>query len=607
MNLTQASPPSTPSDRLPDKAAADGKRTVFSDDAPKTDNRRLMLLALVLTFGFAVVVGQLIRYQVFRHDELEKLGNLEAIKDQPLTSDRGTIYDCNGQMLATDVTQWTISAYPPIVYKPLIAETKVALAQVLGMSPDEIAASLWSTKEWELIARQVPEATGEAVADLKIRGIGCEPKSLRAYPAGALTAQVLGMVLDSGDGFYGLESYYNRELKPTPGEEQFVASGGGSAIPGPPLQQRLPKQGTDLVLTLDLNIQHLAEEELRRALELYGAQAGTVIVMNPQTGAVLASVSLPTYDPKNRKEEDAPLFNDPAVAGIWEPGSIFKVITWASGLDAGVINANTQFQDRGVLEVGGRVVVNSDRAAHGLVTAEQGLLYSLNTVAATISTSLGREAFYSYVQRFGFGSVTGVDLADEVGGMLKLPGDENWFPSDLGTNSFGQGIGVTPMQMITAVSAVANKGLLMKPYLVSRFVTPDEAGAGTRVIEVQPQVQRRAVSEAAAATLTRMLVQATEQSSSKARVAGYQIAGKTGTAQVPAAGGYHPTDTVQSFIGYAPADDPQFAVLVKLDKPSQANWASDSAAPVFAAIAQRLFLYLQIPPDDIRLASAGSN
>jgi cell division protein FtsI/penicillin-binding protein 2 len=324
--------------------------------------------------------------------------------------------------------------------------------------------------------------------------------------------------------------------------------------------------------------------------------------MDPRTGALLAIVSYPTYNPNDFVGTDLQLLADPSVSSMWEPGSIFKIITWAAGLDSGTISPGTTFYDNGAMEVGGRVIKNWDRQGHGLVSMTDGLVESLNTVAAFVSTSMGKERFYTYLRRFGFGNLTGVDLASEGPGMIKLPGDSNWFPSELGTNSFGQGIAVTPMQMVTAVSAVANQGMLMKPYIVHQFITTDLTGRQDRVVQVEPMIVRRAISPATAQTLTNMLVEVIERGATQAQVPGYRIAGKTGTAQIPTAYGYHPSDTIASFIGYAPADAPQFIVLVKLDRPSASPWGSQTAAPTFRAIADRLFTYLQIPPDEIRLA-----
>lgn len=575
---------------------------MFSRDLFRGDSRRLVLLGLILTFGFAVIVGQLVRYQVVMHTELREASDEQVTRMLPVTAKRGYVADAQGHLLAMDVVQWNISASPPLVNEPnALSET---LSRILDVPTQVLYAKFTSGAPWVQIMNRVAPQVGEAVADLHASGITCDPLALRVYPEGELTAHIIGIVNHTGEGFYGVEGYYNQKLKPIPGEQEIVQASTGDVIPGPPLHISPAQQGLSLILTVDLNIQYIVQQELLRALDEYDAESGTVLVMDPRTGAVLASVSYPSYDPNNFAEADISLLADPSVSRMWEPGSIFKIITWAAGLDSGTISANTQFNDTGRLEVGGQTIVNSDRAAHGLVTMEEGLLYSLNTAAAFVSTSMGKETFYNYTRRFGFGDLTDVDLSSEGPGMVKKPGDSNWFPSDLGTNSFGQGIAVTPMQMISAASAIANKGLLMKPYIVQEMLVPDDGQQGYRAIHVEPSIVRRAISQEAASTLTEMLVNVTELSSSKARVPGYRIAGKTGTAQIPIAAGYHPRDTIHSFVGYAPADDPQMIVLVKLDRPKAANWGADTAAPTFGAIAQRLLLYLQIPPDEIRLAKS---
>jgi cell division protein FtsI/penicillin-binding protein 2 len=338
----------------------------------------------------------------------------------------------------------------------------------------------------------------------------------------------------------------------------------------------------------------MVEEELEKAIVRYGAESGTIIVMEPQTGSILAMASYPSYDPDRFADTPAELFVNPSVSAHYEPGSVFKIITMAAGLDAGIVAPQSTFYDSGSIEVGGRTIMNWDRQGHGLVTMTGVLAQSLNVGAAYVSTTLGRERFYTYVRRFGFGRITEVDLASEGPGRLRLPGDGEWHESDLGTNSFGQGLAVTPLQMITAVAAVANDGLMMKPHVVQKIVD------GQHVTPIQPVAVRRVISLQTAEQLTWMLVEAVQKETDLAAVPGYKIAGKTGTAQVPIPGGYHPSWTIASFIGYAPPEDPAFIVLVKIDKPIVEPWGSKVAAPVFKAVAEQLFVLLGIPPDEAR-------
>jgi cell division protein FtsI/penicillin-binding protein 2 len=560
--------------------------------------RRLSVLAFCLTFGFAVIIGQLGRYQVLDHDALAATASVQRTWDKELSSSRGYIADTNGHILAQEVVEWQIEASPALVARP--KEVAGRLAELLGRPEDEIYRQLTSESVWVRLATNVDYETGEAIHALKADGIKCIPMQRRSYPEKELMAHVLGIVNSTGDGFYGVEGYYNQALKGTDGQRRVEQSPVGEELPLPPLEEAPARPGASLILTLDRNIQYIVADELQRALQEYGAKSGTVLAMDPRTGAVLASYSYPSYDPNDFAQADIDLLADPVVSKMWEPGSIFKIVTWSAGLDSGTISPGTTFYDEGAIEVGGRVIQNWDRKGRGLVTMRDGLTESLNTVASFISTSTGKDMFYTYLRRFGFGTLTQVDLASEGPGMMKLPGDSNWFPSDLGTNSFGQGIAVTPIQMLTAVASVANHGMLMQPYIVKEFITQD--GESVRRIPVEPMAVRRAVSAETAAALTDMMVEVVEKGAPKAAVPGYRVAGKSGTAQIPEPYGYNPTDTIAAFVGFAPADDPRFVLMIRLDRPSVSPWGTQTAAPAFQAIAQRLLTYMQVPPDDLRIA-----
>lgn len=570
-----------------------------SANVPINTSRRVNVLIFCLAFGAAVLLGQLFRYQIKDHAQLKQVAIGQRTWNKEVPSKRGNIVDSNGNLLALDVVEWDISASPPLVIQP--EELAVRLGELLDQPGEEVYARLTADEQWIRLATDVAYETGEAIVALDAAGITCTPNYHRFYPEKELFAHLLGIVNRTGYGYYGVEGYYNQILQGGEGKRLIEQNPVGEEIPIPPQEELPPQPGNSLVLTVDRNIQYIAREELERALAEYGAQSGTVLIMNPQTGALLAAASYPTYDPNEFAEADPSLLDDPAVSKLYEPGSVFKVVTWSAALDSGTVSPGTTFYDNGALEVGGRVIQNWDRQGHGLVTMEDGLVQSLNTVAAFASTSMGKGVFYTYLRRFGLGALTQVDLASEGPGMMKLPGDSNWFPSELGTNSFGQGIAVTPMQMIAAVAAVANDGMLMKPYVVQQFVARDPDTGELRVIDVEPMVIRRAISQETARTMTDMLVQVVEHGATKAQIPGYRVAGKTGTAQIPTPYGYHPSDTIGSFVGYVPADDPQFIILIKLDKPTASPWGSQTAAPTFRALAERLLAYMQIPPDEIRL------
>jgi cell division protein FtsI/penicillin-binding protein 2 len=562
-----------------------------------TPGRRLSVLAFCLTFCFAVIIGQLVHYQVLDHDALAHEASVQRTWNKEVASNRGYIADRNGHILALEVVEWQIDVSPSLVVRA--QQLSEQLAELLGRPQEEIYGQLTSKSPWVRLAMNVDYETGEAIKALGASGITCIPSHRRSYPEKELTAHVLGIVNNTGDGFYGVEGYYNQVLKGSTGQRRVEQNPLGEELPLPPIEETRARPGDSLVLTLDRNIQYIVAEELQRALEEYGAKSGTALVMDPRSGALLASYSYPSYSPNDFAEAEIKLLADPVVSKMWEPGSIFKVVTWAAGLDSGTISPGTTFYDSGALEVGGRVIQNWDRQGNGLVTMRDGLVGSLNTVAAFTSTSMGKDVFYNYLRRFGFGTLTQVDLASEGPGMMKLPGDSNWFPSDLGTNSFGQGIAVTPIQMIAAVASIANRGVLMKPYIVEEYIT--HGSDGVRRIPVEPMAVRRAVSADTAATMTEMMVEVVNKGAPKAAVPGYRVAGKSGTAQIPEPYGYNPTDTIAAFVGFAPADDPRFVLLIKLDRPTVSPWGTQTAAPAFQAIAQRLLIYLRVPPDDLRV------
>ena len=508
---------------------------------------------------------------------------------------RGLIIDGCGYILALNIVEYEVSAAPKEIEHP--QDVANDLAPLLDLSSGELVSVLDSEDPYALLQKRVSQEVADAIVSLKFRGIYLKPKLRRKYPNGELAAHLLGFVNFLCDGGYGLEGYYDSLLKgaDTVPEGQVYHRGG--TVPFAFQQLALPQDGAHLVLTLDRNIQYLVERELAKAVDEYDADGGTIIVMDPRTGAILAMASYPSYDPNRFYEMPMELFRNPAVSDQYEPGSVFKILTMAAGLDAGIINPDSTFFDSGAIEVGGAVIQNPDRRAHGLVTMTDILAYSLNVGIAHVSTSLGEETFYAYLKRFGCGDYMGIDLDGEATGTVKEPGSKNWYGSDLGTNSFGQGIAVTPIQMIATVAVVANGGVLMKPYVVERIV--DDQGA----IVTQPTEVRQVISAQTAEQLTDMLVEAVERGAELATVPGYDVAGKTGTAQIPVGDGYDPELTIASFVGYAPADDPQFIALVKIDKPRLDPWGAEVAAPVFRAIAEQLFVLLDVPPDNVRLAS----
>lgn len=529
---------------------------------------------------------------------------------------RGTVVDRNGELLAFDRFFAELSIDPSELRSSELDELADELAQVTGIARGDIMQSVLDAEglRYALLGKGLSQEVGQRVLDLQTETAAANEYTplqkvhvrfipQRFYPQGELASHVLGLVgVDRHDeskrrGYYGTEGYYNSFLW-----KNGVALQGRQFINASELEQEqrrfLPSvSGKDLVLTIDRTVQWIAEEELQTALDAYGAQSGSIMVMEPQTGAILAMANWPTYDPNVYGEADPAAFTNTAVAAQYEPGSIFKIITMAAALDAGLIEPTTPFTDTGRITLGQRTFFNSNRSAVGLTNANDALARSLNVVTVQVASLLGSDLFYQYVRRFGFGEPTEIDLSGEVAGAVKLPYMRDWSLADLGANSFGQGLAVTPTQMIAAAAAIANDGHLMRPYIVHARVQ------GERALVTEPTFLRQSISPETAATLTEMMVNVIEYGAPAARVEGYTLAGKTGTAQIPVEGGYAKDETIASFVGFGPADDPAFVVLVKLDRPDPevSQWASYTAAPTFARVAKRLLDYYHIPPDEIRL------
>jgi len=537
-----------------------------------------------------LLIGQLARWQIVSHVLL--LQKAHSIQSQPreIEPHKGMILDRNGHILAMEDFTYRITAAPRWVKDPdpAAAELAVWLPQPKG----ELRKTLDADALYALLAKGLSLQAAEAIEELNLGGIQIAPQACRFYPEDSLAGHLLGFVNADGQGF-GLEKHYCELLGGQPGQRWAAWDPLGL------LRDVPPKDGADLYLAIDYVLQHQVEQELARGVEESGAAEGTVIVMDPRSGAVLASASYPGYDPNLFPElasTDPQRFVDPASSTQYEPGSVVKTVTMAAALDSGLVNPTTAMQDGQAIEVGGHIIRNWDGKGHGLVSMVDVLALSLNVCAAQLSTRVGSQTFYGYLNAFGLGQRTGIDLSGEIAGQLKQPGDTDWTESELGVNSFGQGMAVTPLQLISTVAAVANGGHLMRPYVAAGWV---EEG---RLKPTKPVLVRQVMSPASARQLTEMLVQVVQRQAPGALVPGYRVAGKTGTAQIPIPGGYHPEDTIASFVGYLPAESPKIIILVKIDKPKSSPWGRDVAAPVFSRIAKKACHLLDIPPQDTLLA-----
>jgi cell division protein FtsI/penicillin-binding protein 2 len=416
---------------------------------------------------------------------------------------------------------------------------------------------------------------------------------MREYPEGSLAAQVLGFVGRDFTGLGGLELSFQTELAGTPGVIDTEKDTGGQEIA---LGRRLltpPRQGSDLVLTIDRYVQRVAERLLNQAVLDNKAMGGLILVMEPRTGNILAAATNPTFNltaSQIYNPEQADRYKAKIVTDQYEPGSTLKTISMSAAIDQGLVNPNTTMNDTGVATVGGATIHNWNGAANGTSTMTEVLVHSSNVGMSWVSGVLGADRLYDYVGRYGFGQPTGLRLPGEVGGTVRTNRDSGWTRVDQATNAFGQGIAVTPVQLLQAVAVFANEGQLIRPRLVRAVRSPDG------VQELAPEVERQVISPRTARTMLQMMVAVHEQPDLKPyRVPGYHIAAKTGTADTPTNVGYNTALTVGSLVALFPAEDPRFAVLIRLDGPEKL-YGGVVAAPVLKELAQELLTYYRVPP-----------
>jgi cell division protein FtsI/penicillin-binding protein 2 len=570
--------------------------------------RRTQALTIMLgLIAFAIVV-QMTRIQnsveaaAFR----EQASNY-AYELRTVYPDRGEIYDRNGHLLAGNMSVFEIGVDlnsmtdPSAIAASVSTELNLDYSKILDdiqnpaagivyvviadfIEPDHVV-KLQALKD-DLQAK-APEGTLGALTGLEFKS---HPQ--RSYPEGSLASNIIGFMNRDGRGFFGIEGKYDTLLAGSPVQVLVPTD------PNKAFEISHVPDGTTLVLTINRDLQAATEQILDDALVTYGAQGGTIVVMNPQNGELLAMAVTPRMDLNqfwnyNTIYDNATEFN-PAISMPYEPGSVIKILTMAAALDAGTVVPNTTYLDTGSILVGGATIQNWNQEPWGVQDMTGCLQHSLNVCMATISTQMGAGTFYSYMNNFGLGQLTGVDLAGESAGRLKIPGDSDWYPVDLATNAFGQGVTATPVQMLMAASSIANKGRTVTPHALYAMVRDG------RQYDVPAQFAGTPISEKTAKTLSDMLAISLESEGSLALLPGYRIAGKTGTAQIPVNGFYDATKTNASFIGWGPVDDPQFMIYVWLEKPSASIWGSETAAPVFAEVAEKTVIMMDIPPDSIR-------
>jgi cell division protein FtsI/penicillin-binding protein 2 len=596
---------------------------------PRLNNNQVLstfrinvLWGVIFLLGL-LLLGKLFYLQIIKHDYYLQLGLEQRAIAKDVLPERGRIFSLASAAsqelypLAVNKVYYEINVDPSKITRP--QNVTDIFTAVLDVDKDIILAKVKeSNKTYEMIAREVPFEKAEqikqkleelridinktadpqkSVGSLEALGVNFVKTVLRYYPDNELEAHLLGFLGYGQDGYsrvgkYGLEAYWQNDLAGLTGQivgekdatGRLLADNNGQAV----------KNGADLTLTIDRAVQYFACQALERGVARYGAQTGTLIIMETSTGAIRALCNYPSFNPNEySKVTNTDVYNNLAVYEAYEPGSVMKAVSMAIAIDQGKVTPSTLHDDKGEIRfAGGQVIKNAGQRIYGLVDMKEVLAASINTGIVQATADINNKIFEDYMKKFGFGQTVGVELSQEgIGDISSLAKKGDIYKA---TASFGQGITVTSLQMINALNALANRGKLLQPYVVSKIEYTDG-----RVEIFGPKVIRQVVTTATAAQLSAMMINVIDSGySQKAGVAGYYVAGKSGTAEVadPQTGKYDPTKTIHSFIGFAPNDDPQFTMLVKLDYPTAATYSSDTAVPLFGEIAKFLLEYYKIPP-----------
>ena len=530
-----------------------------------------LIFFLFLVFG-AAIISRLIFLQILKGDFYKALSQGLHSSFQKTQIERGEIFLKGGEPLAINIDLPFVFASPRGIEKS--EETAEALSQILNLDKNSVLEKLKKDNFYSLLKRKLTQKEVDDLKKSKFEGVYLEEEKVRYYPQETLASQAIGFLGAEGIGQYGLEEFFNDILENAKDAEA--------------------KKGQDLILTIDYNIQFKAEKLLQEAKENLEIESGQIIVIEPISGKILTLAHFPNFNPnqyeKYAKEENLEIFKNSVTQKLFEPGSVFKPMTMAGALNEGKITPETTYHDPGEIKIGGYKIDNyAKRTYPGELTMTNVLEKSINTGAVFAETQLGEALFLNYIEKFGFFEKTGIDLPEVYSENEEF---KKGYEINFATASFGQGIEMTPIQLARAYCAIANGGKLIKPYLVEKILEN-----GTLLNEIEPEISSSIISSKTSRQLTAMLVSVVENGFAKsAKIPGYYIAGKTGTAQVAEGGVYSPDKSIQTFVGFAPAFDPKFLILIKLDNP-ETKTAEYSAVPIFHALSEYIIHYWQIPPD----------
>lgn len=563
--------------------------------------RRIYFLVGAIFLMGTIIIVRLYILQVANYSKFKAMAEEQHKTHSELAAKRGEIYLKSGDdryPLAVNREYMMVFLEPKLVTEKDRAISE--LSYILGIERREIEEKLSKSDDmFEIVKKKLSEDEANKIRELKLKGVNLVPEIYRYYPGGELAAQVVGFVGSDGEsqkGRYGLESYWEDELRGKNGSLFQERDSAGRWISISDREMTPAQDGVDLVLTIDETVQYEIEKILKSTMEKHQADGGSILVQEPQTGKILAMANYPSFNPNEfGKVENMNAFLNSSISSTYESGSVFKTITLAVGIDTGVISPNTTFIDTGVVNEAGYNIKNSDEKSYGEQTMTQVLEKSLNTGVIFVERLIGNGRFLDYIKSFGFGEKSKIDLPGELAGNISnlknLKSDIQFF-----TASYGQGLTVTPLQILNSYSVIANGGNLMKPQIIDKKIYSDG-----RVEEIQPEVIRRVIKEETANQTKEMLKSVVINGHGKrAGVPGYAVGGKTGTAQVAKKEGvgYEDGMTIGSFVGIAPLENPRFTVIVKIDNPKDVEWAESSAAPAFGEVMKFLLNYYNIEPTE---------
>jgi len=547
----------------------------------------------ILLFGFLIlflaVIGKLFYLQVINpKSSFEDL----YLKDNKIPPIRGKILDRSGQPLALNQPVYSLYFEP----KKITDEGKTVhfLDDILKIGEATLTAKIDKTKDWVSVKRNLDKNTKTAILKLNLPGVGFEESFKRYYPEASLSAHLLGFVgkdyWGEDVGYFGVEGFFNKDLTGLPGVYKSERDLFGQPIIIGTQERIEPENGRDLYLTIDKSIQAIAKKKLLQGLDQYQAKEGCVLIADPATMEMLASVCLPDFDLDQYYNFTEDFYKNPTISNLYEPGSIFKPLVMAAALEEKAVKPTDLYNEEGPVKIGEYSIQTWNNKYEGKITMTRILEKSSNVGMVYVGEKLGSKKLFSYMQKYGFGSATGIDLQGEVTGNLKPL--NQWYPIDLATLTFGQGIAVTPMQILRAFASIINGGKLLKPQIIKKVISDTENRT------VDPILEGKTISEKSSHIIKKMLLSTVENGEINwAKPKGYKIGGKTGTAQIAIGGRYDPSKTMASFIGFAPYEQPKFLILVILREPKTSPWGSETAAPLFFEIAKELLVYYNIAPE----------